>query len=108
MGMISWFINQRSHHWGPPSCTNLQHVQPAFGRSATIVGIRSQHHDSSTKKGLKRRFENSRCMFAPLIKHPKKEKQTAKPAKPPDLLHYCQYRLNFGSTKQLKFYTRHY
>ena len=21
MGIISWFINQRSHHWGAPSCT---------------------------------------------------------------------------------------
>jgi len=27
MGIISWFINQHSHHWGAPSCTSWEFFQ---------------------------------------------------------------------------------
>ena len=42
MGIISWFINQRSHHWGAPSCMT--------GRTLGAGGIRPQTHCELEKR----------------------------------------------------------
>ena len=39
MGVISWFINQRSHHWGAPSCRLSQNTRNTSEAATRLLSV---------------------------------------------------------------------
>ena len=52
-GLFSWFINQRSHHWFPPSCMNITtFIEANFPKTANPTpGAAGTHGTHGTQAG---------------------------------------------------------